>query len=283
MAVTTPISTEPELPVRVIRPSEGWIGLGVAELWEYRELATFLAWRTILIRYKQTVLGFAWAVLQPLLLMVVLTLFFGSFAKKAGVPGPIFFFAGLVPWTYFATALTASSNSLVGNANLLSKVYFPRLVAPIAALIATLLDFVLAFGILVVMMVAYGMYPQPIAAAVLPAMLLLAFLTALGAGLWLSALNVSYRDVQYVVPFVVQIGLFASGVAFSAGTLSEPWRTLLGLNPMAGVVTGFRWALLDTGPSPGPMVALSVVVTLVLVASGAVYFRRMERGFADVV
>jgi lipopolysaccharide transport system permease protein len=276
-------SDELDLPLRVIRPSRGWIGLGLGELWEYRELATFFAWRTILIRYKQTALGFGWAILQPLLLMVVLTLFFGSFAKKAGVPGPIFFFAGLVPWTYFATALTQSSNSLVGNANLLSKVYFPRLVAPLAALIATLVDFVLAFGILVVLMLVYGTWPQPIAAVVLPAMVLLAFVSALGAGLWLSALNVSYRDVQYVVPFLVQLGLFASGVAFSAGTISEPWRTVLGLNPMAGVVTGFRWALLDVGPSPGPMVALSAAVALALLASGAIYFRRMERGFADVL
>jgi lipopolysaccharide transport system permease protein len=279
----TAAPVERDLPVQVIRPTGGWTGLGVHELWDYRELAAFFAWRTILIRYKQTALGSAWAILQPLLLMVVLTLFFSSFAKKAGVPGPIFFFAGLVPWTYFSTAVTASSNSLVGNANLLSKVYFPRLVAPLAALIATLLDFVLAFGILVVMMIVYGVYPRPIAAIVLPAMLALAFVSALGIGVLLSALNVSYRDVQYVVPFLIQIGLFASGVAFSASTISEPWRTLLGLNPMAGVVTAFRWALLNTGPSPGPMLAVSVAVALALAAIGLIYFRRTERGFADVI
>jgi len=282
IGAATAISSD-DRPVLVLRPSGRWTGLGLRELWTYRELTLFFAWRTILIRYKQTFLGLAWAILQPLLLMVVLTLFFGSFAKKAGVPGPIFFFSGLVPWTYFATALTASSSSLVGNANLLSKIYFPRLVAPVAALIATLVDFAIAFGILVVMMIAYGIRPKPIAAAVLPALVLLAVVTALGIGVAFSALNVSYRDVQYVVPFLVQIGLFASGVAFSAGTLHQPWRTLLGLNPMAGVITGFRWALLGTGPAPGAMVAISAGVAVVLAVAGVVYFRRMERSFADVI
>jgi len=269
--------------VEVIRPRTGWAGFGLGELWGYRELLGFMTWRIILVRYKQTLLGVAWAGLQPLLLMVVLTLFFGSFAKQAGVPGPIFFFAGLVPWTFFANAVTQSSNSLVGNANLLSKVYFPRLAAPLAAVLATLLDFAIAFCILLVMMVVYGIYPRPIAIVAVPALLALAFVTALGAGLWLSALNVAYRDVQYVVPFLVQLGLFASGVVFSATTLSEPWRTLIGLNPMAGVVTGFRWALLDTGPPVGSMVLLSTLVAVALLVSGAAYFRRMERTFADVV
>jgi lipopolysaccharide transport system permease protein len=272
-----------EPPVQVIRPRSGWAGFGLDELWTYRELVGFMTWRIVLVRYKQTLLGILWAGLQPLLLMVVLTLFFGSFAKKAGVPGPIFFFAGLVPWTFFANAVAQSSNSLVGNATLLGKVYFPRMAAPLAAVLATLLDFAIAFCILVVMMVAYGIYAQPIAVVVVPALLLLAFATALGSGLWLSALNVAYRDVQYVVPFLIQLGLFASGVVFSATTLSQPWATLLGLNPMAGVVTGFRWALLDTSPPGATMMVLSVAVAAVLLVSGAMYFRRMERSFADVV
>ena len=272
-----------EPTVKVIRPRTGRAGFGLHELWTYRELLVFMTWRIVLVRYKQTLLGVAWAGLQPLLLMVVLTLFFSSFAKKAGVPGPIFFFAGLVPWTFFANATAQSSNSLVGNANLLSKVYFPRLAAPLSAVLATLLDFAISFTILLVMMVVYGIYPNPLAIVLLPALLLLAFATALGAGLWLSALNVAYRDVQYVVPFLLQLGLFASGVVFEASSLSEPWRTLLGLNPMAGVVTGFRWALLNTGPPPGPMLALSTLVTVALLLSGTAYFRRMERTFADVV
>lgn len=276
-------TTEAEVPVQIIRPIQGWVGLDLHELWQYRELTVFFAWRTILIRYKQTALGIAWAVLQPLMLMVVMTLFFSSFAKQAGVPGPIFFFAGLVPWTFFANGLTQSSNSLVGNANLLSKVYFPRLVAPIAAVVATLLDFALAFVILVVMMAWYGIYPRPIAALVIPGLVLLAFAAALGLGLWLSALNVHYRDVQYVVPFLVQLGLFASGVVFAATTLAEPWQTLLGLNPMAGVVTGFRWALLGTPGNIGPMLALSVASTVALCVSGLIYFRRREQTFADVL
>jgi len=281
MAATPLPARDPAL--QVIRPRSGWTGFGLSELWTYRELLAFMTWRIILVRYKQTLLGVAWAGLQPLLLMVVLTLFFGSFAKKAGVPGPIFFFAGLVPWTFFANSVSQSSNSLVGNANLLSKVYFPRLAAPLAAVLATLLDFAIAFGILLVMMVFYGIYPRPIAVVAVPAFLALAFVTALGAGLWLSALNVAYRDVQYVVPFLLQLGLFASGVVFSAATLAEPWRTLLGLDPMAGVVTGFRWALLDTAPPMASMILLSIIVAVALLVSGAVYFRRMERTFADVV
>lgn len=272
-----------QLPVAEIVPPSGWVGLGLGELWRYRELMLFLTWRTVLVRYKQTFLGVVWAALQPLLMMVVLTLFFGSFAKKAGVPGPIFFFAGLVPWTFFASGVVQSSNSLVGSANLLSKVYYPRLATPIAALLATLVDFVIAFAILAVMMGAYGIYPDPVAAVVIPALLLLAFVAALGIGLWLSALNVQYRDVQYAVPFLVQLGLFASGVAFSAASLSQPWRTLIGLNPMVGVVTGFRSVLVG-GPSQiGAMLALSVLVAVALLASGVVYFRRMEQSFADVV
>ncbi|MFN2468605.1 MAG: ABC transporter permease [Gaiellaceae bacterium] len=271
--------TEPA--VTVIRPVRGWVGFRLGELWSYRELLFFLAWRNVLIRYKQTVLGIAWAVLQPLFLMVVMTAFFGSFAKAAGVPGPIFYFAGLVPWAFFASSVAQSSNSLVGNANLIGKVYFPRLAAPISAVLAALADFVFAFAVLVVMMLAYGIYPRPAAALVLPALLLLTVVTALGAGLWLSALNVAYRDVQYVVPFLIQIGLFAS--LFATTIQSEPWQTLLGLNPMAGVVEGFRWALLGAGTGFSSMAGLSVAVAALLLVSGAVYFRHQERTFADVI
>jgi lipopolysaccharide transport system permease protein len=281
--VATAPATLASTDVRTIRPSRGWVGLDVAELWRYRELLLFFAWRTILVRYKQTALGVAWAILQPLFLMVVFTLFFSSFAKKYGVPGPIFFYAGLVPWTFFANSVTQSSNSLVGNANLISKVYFPRLVAPLAAVIAALVDFAMSFVVLVVLMIVYGIYPLPVAAVVLPALLLLALVTALGIGLWLSALNVAYRDVMYVVPFLMQLGLFASSVAFSASTIREPWRTVLGINPMAGVVEGFRWALLHRGGGIGPMIAVSAAVGIILLVSGAFYFRRMERTFADVV
>jgi lipopolysaccharide transport system permease protein len=272
-----------EAPVQVIRARTGAGGIGLRELWTYRELVLFMTWRIILVRYKQTFLGIAWAGIQPLLLMVILSLFFGSFAKKVGVPGPIFFFAGLVPWTFFANSVTQSSNSLVGNANLISKVYFPRLAAPVAALLATLVDFVIAFAILIGMMAWYGIVPRAAAIGVVPSLVLLTLVTALGVGLWLSALNVAYRDVQYVVPFLVQLGLFASGVAFAPATISEPWRTVLGLNPMAGVIEGFRWALLGTRSGIGPMVGVSVAVSLLLLASGLVYFRRMERTFADVV
>ncbi len=275
--------TSRELPVQVLRPRTGFARLGLRELWTYRELLGFMTWRIILVRYKQTLLGVAWAGLQPLLLMVVLSLFFGSFAKKAGVPGPIFFFAGLVPWTFFANSITQSSNSLVGNANLISKVYFPRLAAPISAVLATLVDFVIAFAILVGMMGWYGIAPRWAALPVIPALALLTFVTALGVGLWLSALNVAYRDVQYVVPFLVQLGLFASGVAFAPQTISEPWRTLLGINPMTGVIEGFRWALLGTHARIGPMLGVSIGVSVLLLVSGIVYFRQMERTFADVV
>ncbi|HVN59921.1 MAG TPA: ABC transporter permease [Gaiellaceae bacterium] len=282
MTAAKTATTEHDVPVQIIGPIKGWVGFDLRELWEYRELTLFFAWRTILIRYKQTALGIAWAVLQPLLLMVVMTLFFGSFAKKAGVPGPIFFFAGLVPWTFFANGLGQSSNSLVGNANLLSKVYFPRLVAPIAAVTATLLDFLLAFLILIGMMVWYGIYPRPIAIVVIPGLVVLTFAAALGLGLWLSALNVHYRDVQYVIPFLIQLGLFASGVVYAATTLAEPWQTLLGLNPMAGVVTTFRWALLGT-PGNGAMLLLSIASTIVISVCGVLYFRRREQTFADVL
>lgn len=266
-----------------IRPSRGWVSLKLHDLWEYRELLYFLVWRDLKVRHKQTVLGAAWAVIQPFSTMVVFSVFLGQFAKipSDGIPYPIFAYAALLPWTYFAQALNQSSNSLVGSAHLISKVYFPRLVMPISSVLSGMVDFAIAFLVLLGMMVYYGIPPTP-SLVFLPAFLLLAVITALGVGMWLSALNVEYRDVRYVVPFLIQIWLFATPVAYPSSLLAEPFRTLYGLNPMVGVVEGFRWALLGTSP-PGPMIALSALVTLALLVSGAFCFRRMERSFADVV
>jgi len=267
----------------IIRPSKGWVSLKLNDLWEYRDLLLFLAWRDISVRYKQTVLGAAWAIIQPFFSMVIFSIFFGSLAQISsdGVPYPVFSFAALLPWTFFANALSESSNSLVGNANLLSKVYFPRLVIPLASTLGGLADFGIAFIVLVLMMVVFGIVPTA-AVLLLPLFLLLALVTALGVGLWLSALNVQYRDIRYMVPFLVQALMFASPVVYSSTLLEEPWRTLYGINPMVGVIEGFRWALLGTTP-PGPMLLFSAVAALLLLVSGAMYFRRMEKTFADVV
>jgi lipopolysaccharide transport system permease protein len=270
-----------ERALEIVRPTRGWAGFRLDELWRARELLLFFAWRNILVRYKQTFVGVGWAALQPVLLMVVLAIFFGSYAKQAGVPGLPFYLAGLVPWTFFANSVTQASASLVGNASLLSKVYFPRLTAPIAAVLASVVDFAIAFLILIVVLLAYGISPKPIAIAVVPALFGLALVTALGIGFWLSALNVSYRDVQYVVPFLIQLGLFAS--IFASNVHREPWHTVLGLNPMAGVVEGFRWALVRSGHGLGLLVGLSCGVAIVVFVSGAAYFRSVERSFADVV
>jgi lipopolysaccharide transport system permease protein len=272
-----------ERPSTIIRPSSGFPTLDLPALWEYRELLYFLTWRDVKVRYKQTALGAAWAVIQPLFTMVVFSLFFGHLAKipSDGVPYPLFSYAALLPWTYFAFALGGASNSLVGSANLISKVYFPRLVIPISSVLAGLLDFAIAFVVLIALMLWYGAYPTP-AIALLPFFLLLSLVTALGVGLWLSALNVQYRDVRYVIPFLTQAWLFLTPVAYPSSLLDEPWRTLYGLNPMVGVVEGFRWALLGTNP-PGPMIAVSALVSVILLMTGALYFRRMERTFADVV
>lgn len=278
-------SIEDALPVKVIRAGRGWRDLGVRELWRYRELLVFLTWRNVLVRYKQTVLGLAWAMLQPFFLMIVFSVAFGRLAKISsnGLPYPVFAYAALLPWTFFANSLTQSSSSLVGSASLLSKVYFPRLTIPIAAVLSALVDFFAAFVILIAMMVYYDLYPRPIAAAVVPALLLLVITTALGVGLWLSALCVRYRDIQYVTPFIAQVWLFATPVVYPASLVEGPWHTVLGINPMAGVVEGFRWSLLGSGPSPGWLILVSALVSVTLLFSGAAYFRRAERTFADVV
>ena len=280
-----------ELPVSekqpdwiVIEPSRGWVSLKLRDLWEYRELLYFLTWRDIKVRYKQTVLGAAWAIIQPLFTMVAFSIFFGRLARipSDGVPYPIFSYSALIPWTLFANGLSQSSNSLVGSANLIKKVYFPRLVIPVAAVIGGLPDFALSFAVLILMMFYYGIFPTA-AVIWLPLLLLLAFMTALGVGLWLSALNVEYRDVRYIIPFLTQFWLFATPIAYPASLLSEPWRILYGLNPMVGVVEGFRWALLGTATKPGLMILVSALASLLVLISGAFYFRRMERNFADVV
>ena len=271
-------------PVLRIEPSRGWVSLKLNEFWEYRELLYFLIWRDVKVRYKQTVLGAAWAVIQPFFTMAVFSLFFGRLAQvpSDGVPYPIFAYTGLVPWAFFSNGLTQASNKLVGSSGLITKIYFPRLVIPVAAVLSGIVDFFLAFLVLLGMMMYYGIFPT-LNTLWLPLFLLLALITALGVGLWLSAMNVRFRDVQYVVPFLTQFWLFATPVAYPSSLLPEPWRTLYGLNPMVGVVEGFRWALLNTAAAPGPMIAVSAVISLALLVSGAFYFRRMEKTFADIV
>jgi lipopolysaccharide transport system permease protein len=273
-----------EAPVTIIQPSKGWISLKLGDLWEYRELLYFLTWRDIKVRYKQTVLGAAWAIIQPFFTMVVFSLFFGKLAKMPSddIPYPIFSYAALVPWTFFANGLSQSSTSLVASANLIKKVYFPRLVVPISSVISGAVDFVLAFVVLLGMMLYFGIVPTG-NIVWLPLLLLLALVTSLGVGLWLTAMNVQFRDVRYAVPFLVQAWMFATPIAYPSSLLDEPWRTLYGINPMAGVVEGFRWALLGTETAPGPIVIVSALVAVGLLVSGAFYFRRMEKTFADVV
>ncbi len=272
------------LPTFYIEPPKGWASIGLRELWDYRELLYFLTWRDVKVRYKQTALGAAWAIIQPLFMMLVFSLFFGRLAKvpSDGIPYPIFTFCALLPWQLFAHALTESSNSLVGNQNLITKVYFPRLVVPIAAVLGGLVDFAVAFAILLVMMFYYGVVPGW-AIVTLPGFILLAVMTALGVGLWLSALNVKYRDVRYTITFLVQFWLFATPVAYPSSIVPAKWRALYGLNPMAGVVEGFRWALLGKTEAPGAMLWVSVAVVILILVGGLYYFRRMEQEFADVV
>ncbi len=271
-------------PVTIIQPPRGWVSLSLNELWEYRELLYFLVWRDIKVRYKQTVLGAAWAVLQPVMTMVVFSLFFGMLAKipSDGVPYPLFAYAALVPWTFFAYAMSQSADSLVGSANLIKKVYFPRLIIPLASVMAGLVDFAIAFVVLIGMLLAYGIMPT-IHVVWLPMLVLLALITALGVGLWLSALNVRYRDVRYTLPFLTQFWLFATPIAYPSSLLPENWKLLYALNPMVGVVEGFRWALLGTQTRPGSMVIASAIAAFALLAAGLLYFRRMEETFADII
>lgn len=274
----------PDLPVTVIAPTRGWAALNLRELWRFRELVYFLTWRNIKVRYKQTAIGAAWALLQPLMTMLVFTLIFSRIAHVSsnGVPYPIFAFAGLLPWTVFATALNTAGTSLVTDANLVSKVYFPRLAVPLAAVLGGGVDLVLSFIVLIAMMAFYGLIPS-MAVVALPLFILLAFITTLAVSLWLSALNVKYRDVRYTIPFMTQIWLFLTPVAYASSMIPPRWRLIYGLNPMTGVVDGFRWSLLGTEQAPGGMVLVSTAAVLVLFVGGLFYFRRMEREFADIV
>ena len=267
-----------------IEPSRGWVSLKLREVWQYRELLYFLVWRDIKVRYKQTALGAIWAILQPVLNTLIFAFLFGKVGKMPsdGYPHFIFIFAGMVPWTFFSFGLTQSSNSLVSSANLITKVYFPRLAIPIAAVLSGFVDFALAFLILLVLMPFYGVWPTA-NVVWLPLLLLLALVASLGVGLWLSALNVQYRDVRYIVPFLTQFWMLATPVAWASSNLKPEYRALLGLNPMAGVVEGFRWAVLGSPHPPLLTLLVSTFIALALLVSGAFYFRRMEKSFADLV
>jgi lipopolysaccharide transport system permease protein len=287
---TSLVNDESELPVQAshlhihIEPSHGWVSLQLRELWEYRELLYFLIWRDIKVRYKQTALGAAWAVIQPVFTMIVFSIFFGKLASVSsdGYPYPIFSYTALLPWQLFAFAISESGNSLINNQRIITKIYFPRLIVPASAVLAGLLDFAIAFIVLIGMMVYYHI-TFTWAILTLPFFLLLAIATALAVGLWLSALNVQYRDVRYVIPFLTQFWLFITPIAYPSSLVPAWARPIYGLNPMAGVVEGFRWALLGDRVSGGVMILISIVVVAVLLFGGLMYFRRMEKTFADVI
>lgn len=275
-----------------IRPAHGWSALNLGDLWRYRELIYFMIWRDVKVRYKQTALGVAWAVLQPLLNMVVFTIFFGKLAQvpTGGIPYPIFSYVGLLPWGLFTKAISDAGRSLITNRTMITKVYFPRLAIPLASSLSGLVDFSIAFLVLLGMMVYYNFSPNSDYHIylswrwlTLPLFILLAIVTSLGVGLWLSALNVLYRDINYILPFLTQFWLFVTPVAYSATMFSERWQFIISLNPMTGVVEGFRWALLGSEPGPGPLMAISVGISLILLVTGLYYFRRMERNFADLI
>jgi len=284
-------SNQPEMVV-YMRPSRGWSALNLKELWRYRELIYFLIWRDIKVRYKQTALGASWAIIQPFVTMVVFSLFFGRLAKipSDDIPYPIFSYTALLPWGLFAKALTDAGRSLVAQRTLITKVYFPRLSIPISSVLSGLVDFGLAFIVLVLMILYYNYAPNQTyqvyltpAVLTLPLFLLLAIVTALGVGLWLSALNVNYRDVNYVLPFLTQVWFFMTPITYSTSMIPDKAQLLYALNPMVGVVEGFRWALLGTGTAPGPLLAISTTIAIIVLISGLFYFRRMERTFADMV
>jgi lipopolysaccharide transport system permease protein len=283
-AVSPPAAPFSDAPLMEIRPPQGWLPIDFGELWHYRELLAFLAMRDIKVRYKQTVLGAAWAIIQPFMTMVVFSVFFGHFAKMPsdGLPYPVFAYCALLPWQLFSYALTQSSTSLLAEQHLITKVYFPRLIIPFASICASLVDFAISFVVLIGMLLYYGIVPGWQVIAV-PALLLLAVASALSVGLWLSALTVRYRDLRYTIPFLTQFWMFITPVAYPASLIPEQWRALYGLNPMAGVVEGFRWALLGKTEPPGAMIWVSVVVVVAMLIGGAFYFRRVEDSFADVV
>lgn len=282
--VTTTETTDSSAPIHLqIRPPKKWVPIDIRELLNYRELLLSFMWRDIKIRYKQTALGFLWAIIQPLFMMVIFTVIFGGFAKipSDGIPYPLFSFAALLPWLLFSEGLTRSTMSMVSNASIMTKVYFPRLIMPISGILSPLVDFTVSISILIIIMAFYGFIPT-INVVFLPFFILLALATSLGVGLWLSALNVKYRDFQYTVPFIIQIWMYASPVVYPASIVPASLKFLYSLNPMAGVIEGFRWALLGTD-MPSAMILVSVSVVIILLVSGAFYFRRMEQYYADVV
>jgi lipopolysaccharide transport system permease protein len=275
-------------PITYLRPAKGLAALNLRDLWEYRELTLFLTWRDLKVRYKQTLLGFSWVILQPVINLVVFNILFGNLLNVPtdNIPYPIFFVSAYLPWEYFSGSLSRSSSSLVGSANLISKIYFPRMVIPISSVLSRLVDFAVSFIVLIVLMVIYKIVPT-FNLLYLPLFLLLAMITALGVGLWLSALNVRFRDINYLVPFLVQIWMFVTPVIYGSSLIPEQFRFILGLNPMTGVVEGFRWAILggqlSTAYHPGPLFIISIVITLVILITGIFFFRNTERTFADVI
>jgi len=271
------------MPVTALRPSQGWDFIDIRELWDYRELIYFFIWREVKVRYKQTIVGCAWAVIQPFFMMVVLSIFFGTLAHvpSDGTPYPVFAYAALLPWTLFSESVIRATNSLLRDANILRKVYFPRVVAPLAGVLSPLVDFAAAFAVFILIMLHYG-FPVTARILVLPVFMALALVTAFGISLWLSALGVKYRDVQFAVPFLVQLWFFVSPVAYPSSMVPGRFHVLYGLNPMAGVVEGFRWALLGTNP-PGMLMCVSAGIVAVILILGAFYFRRAERTFADYI
>jgi lipopolysaccharide transport system permease protein len=280
-----PLAARAASPVVLrIEPPSGWVELRLGEVWEYRELMYFLVWRDVKIRYKQTAIGVVWVILQPLLTMIVFTLFFGHVARMPsdGLPYPVFYFAAVVPWMYFSSALQTATSVVVDNQRLITKVYFPRLILPFSAVLCGLVDFAIGFAVLVIFTLAYGFRPGE-AALLLPALLFLATLTALGVGLWMSALNALYRDVRYVMPFIVQFWMLASPVAYPSSRVPGKWRWVYELNPMAGVIDGFRWALTGHGQPPGLPMAVSVGAVLAILFGGLFFFNRMEGTIADRV
>jgi lipopolysaccharide transport system permease protein len=282
-AENLPQGEENPVPTIIIKPPRKWVPVDFRELLQYHELLYFFTWRDVKVRYKQTGLGFAWAIIQPLFMMVVFSIFFGTLAKipSEGIPYPLFNFAALLPWTLFAEGLTRSTTSMITNANIMTKVYFPRLLMPISGVLSPLVDFAAAFSILIIIMIYYGFVPT-LNIIFLPLLIIFAVMASLSVGLWLSALNVKYRDFQYTVPFIIQFWLFASPVVYPSTLLPESIRWLYGLNPMAGVIEGFRWALLGTA-APSLMIFVSLVIVILLLVSGLFYFRRMEQYFADIV
>lgn len=275
---------ERALPILTVEATSGWSAINLRELWQYRDLLFFLAWRDITVRYKQTVLGAVWVILQPLLTMFIFTFIFGRLANvpSEGVPYPVFFFSAFLPWQYFASTLTSAANSLVNNTNLISKVYFPRLLIPLSGLFPTLVDLAISFVVLLGLLFFYGIH-LTWNALWLPGFLLLLIMTVLGVGLWLSALNIHYRDIRYIVPFMTQFGMFVSPVVYPSSVVPARWQSIYAMNPMVGVIEGFRWALLGKEVLPGRIILISAAVSTALLIGGIFYFRRAERNFADII